>query len=293
MRRRSHMEISSMIVFLSIISILLQFTAYYFLVSPYLILGISSLIVIICTHILLEQSLTYESCTVYTILLLFISIVITLLTYLATDANLLPFTNTLFGIIAINWFIPMIHCFVRNMLDYGSRIEKFNAFYRNISIIFILFYMGILMYISFADNSLPSIYHVKSHQQNFTPFWWVATQIEDYLNEMIPLSDIVAYLLSRILIFVPYGYYGILILRNRSKLARLLFLLILPFIIELIQYFILPTRCDIDDVIYAFIGGSIGALLYYLVNTIYRIISGKDFLTRDSDYSYSNSTLHF
>jgi glycopeptide antibiotics resistance protein len=179
------------------------------------------------------------------------------------------------------------------MLDYGSKIERFNSFYRNVSIIFILFYIGIVLYISFAENSFPSIYRAKSNQPNFTPFWWVATQIEDYINEMIPLSDIVSYLLSRILTYIPYGYYGILILRNRSKLVRLLFLLILPLIIEVSQYFIITARCDIDDVIYAFLGGAIGSLLYYLVNAIYRVISGNDFLVKDSDYSYSNSTLHF
>ncbi|TAH71122.1 MAG: VanZ family protein [Anaerolineaceae bacterium] len=293
MRRRSHMEISSMIVFLSIISILVQFTAYYFFASPYLILGISSVIVIICTHILLEQSMTYESCTVYTILLLFISIIITLLTYLGTETNMLPFTNTLYGIIALNWSLPMLHCFIRNMFDYGSRIEKFNSFYRNVSIIFILFYIGILLYLSFTENSLPSLHRMRSNHQNFTPFWWVATQIEDYINEMIPLSDILTYLLSRILAYVPYGFYGILLLRNRSKLVRLLFLFLLPSVIELFQYFIIPARCDIDDVIYAFIGGSIGGLWFHLTNTVYRAVSGKNFLSKDSDYRYSNSTLHF
>lgn len=293
MRRRSHMEISSMIVFLSIISILVQFTAYYFIASPYIILGIGSIIIVICSHILLEQSLTYESCTVYTILLLFISILITLLTYLGADANLLPFTNTLFGIIAINWLIPVIHCFIRNMFDYGSRIEKFNSYYRNVSIIFILFYIGVLLYISFTGASMPYLNRIITRQQNFTPFWWVATLIEDYINAMIPLSDIFAYLLSRLLTFIPYGFYGVLVLRNKSKLVRLAFLLLLPFTIELFQYFILPARCDIDDIIYAFIGGSLGGLLFHITNTVYRFVSGKDFLSRDSDYIYSNSTLHF
>lgn len=293
MRRRSHMEISSMIVFLSIISILVQFTAYYFIGSPYLILGISTIIVIICAHVLLEQSLTYESCTVYTILLLFISIIITLLTYLGTGANLLPFTNTLFGIIIINWLVPMLHCFIRSMFEYGSRIEKFNSFYRNVSIIFILFYFGIVIYISFADVSVPLLYRVRTNQQNFTPFWWVATQIEDYINEMIPLSDIITYLISRILTFIPYGFFAILVLRNKSKLVRLLFLLLLPIAIELFQYFTFPGRCDIDDVIYAFIGGSLGGLWFHITNTLYRAFSGNDFLTKDSDYIYSNSTLHF
>lgn len=293
MRRRSHMEISSMIVFLSIISILVQFTAYYFLASPYLILGLSSLIVMICTHILLEQSFTYESCTVYTILLLFISIIITLLTYLGTETNLLPFTNTLYGIIALNWLIPILHCFIRNMFDYGSRIEKFYSYFRNVSIIFIIFYLGLLIYISYGTSSLPWSYHISTNQPNFTPFWRVATQIEDYINKMIPLSDIITYLLVRILTYIPYGFYIILILRNTSKFIRLIFLLLLPFIIELLQYIILPARCDIDDVIYAFIGGVIGALLYHITNAIYRAVSGKNFLTKDTDYRYSNSSLHF
>lgn len=293
MRRRSYMELSSMIVFLSIISILVQFMAYYFIASPYLVLGISSLIVIICTHILLEQSLNYESCTVYSILLLFISFIITFLTYLGTDTNLLPFTNILFGIIVVNWLIPVIHCFIRNMFDYGSRIENFNSYYRNVSIVFVLFYIGILMYLSFAEGSFTSIYNARSGQHNLTPFWWIATQIEDYINKMIPFSDILTYLLSRILVYVPYGFYAFLLLRNKSKLVRLLILLMLPSIIEVVQYFIIPARSDIDDVIYAFIGGSLGGLWFYITNSIYRAVSGKNFLAKDSSYRYSNSTLHF
>lgn len=293
MRRRSNMEISSMIVFLSIISILIQFGAYYFFASTYIILGISGAVVILCTHILLEQSLTYEACTVYTILTLFISIIITFLTYLGTDTSLIPFTNTLYGIIAVNWLVPTAHCFIRNMFDYGIRIKKFQSFYRNISIIFILFYIGILIYGSFGEDAFPLIYHMKSGGLNFTPFWSIATYIEDYLNHMIPLSDILTYLLSRILTYIPYGFYGILILRNNSKFIRFIFLLLLPSAIELFQYFIIPARCDIDDVIYSFIGGVIGALLFHMTNAIYRGVSGRDFLSKDSDFRYSNSSLYF
>lgn len=293
MRRRSNMEISSMIVFLSIISILLQFGAYYFIASPYIILGISSIVIIICAHILLEQSLTYESCTIYTILNLFISTIVTLLTYLGTETKLLPFSNTLFGIIAVNWLVPMVYCFIRNMFDYGSRIEKYPSFYRNISIIFILFYIGILIYGSFGKDAFPWAYRMKSVDYNLTPFWAIATQIEDYINRLIPLSDILTYLFSRILIFIPYGFYGILLLRNNAKIFRFLYLLLLPSAIELFQYFLIPARCDIDDIIYAFIGGVLGALLFHLINAIYRGVSGRDFLSKDSDFRYSGNSLYF
>lgn len=292
MHRRSGTEISSMIVFLSIISILIQFGAYYFFASTYIILGISVVAVIVCTHILSELSLNFESCFVYTILTLFISLIITLLTYLGKD-TLIPYTNTLLGIVAINWLAPTVHCFIRSMFDHGKRIEKFNIFYRNVSIIFILFYIGILIYGSFGKNAFPWAYRMQTGTYNFTPFWSIATQIEDYINHMIPLSDILTYLFSRILIYIPYGFYVVLILRNKSKLIRLIFMLLLPSAIELFQYFFIPARCDIDDIVYAFIGGVIGALLFHLTNVIYRAVSGRDFLSKDSDFRIGNNSLYF
>lgn len=293
MRRRSHMEISSMIVFLSIISILVQFIVYYFLASTYMVLGVSCLIVIICTHILLEQTLTFEACSIYTILILFISIIITLLTYFGAGDSFIPFTNTLFAIIVVNWLVPTVHCFIRNMFDHSSRIEKFHSFYRNVSIVFLLFYIAILLYGSLAKDAFPWAYRMKTNGQNFTPFWTIATQIENYINKMIPLNDIIIYLLSRTLIYIPYGFYGVLALRNSSKPIRFMFLLFLPSVIKLIQYFFIPSRCDIDDIIYAYIGGIIGVFLFYLINAVYRGVSGKNFLSKSSEYRFSNNSLHF
>ena len=290
MNRRSHMELSSLIVFLSIISILTQYLAYYFLDSSYIILGISDLIVIICTHILLSQSLTYESCFVYTALILFISMLITLLTYFG---DFLPINNTLYCILIINWLIPTIYCFIRSMFDNSSRIDNFNSFYRNVSIIFVLIYIGILLYGNFNEDAFPWAYHMVSSQVNFTPFWSIATQIEDYINKMIPLVDILTYLLVRTLTYIPYGFYAVLLLRKSSKLLRFFILLLFPSLIEMVQYFIVPARFDVDDIIYAFIGGVIGALWFHIINGIYRAVSGRNFLSRDSDYRYSNSSLHF
>lgn len=292
MRKRSSMELSSLIIFLSIISIILQFAAYLFFTSPFIILGISSVVVILSIHILLEQSLTYKACTLYTILTLFISTIITLLIYFGADTKLLPFTKSLLGILALNWLIPVIHCFIRHMFDYGSRIEHFNSFYRNVNIIFLLFYITVLIYISFGQKTYPRIYPIFD-SVNFTPFWTSATQIENYINHMIPFSDIFIYFISRILIYMPYGYYGILLLRNTSKFIWLIYLLLLPSTIELIQYLIIPGKCDIDDLIYGLIGGAIGALLFYLTNAIYRWVSGKNFLSKGSKARYSNKPLYF
>lgn len=293
MQKHSHIEVSSWIVILGILTILTQFTAYYFFSSVYIVIGISSLVLVICTHILLEQSLSYESSFTYTLLILFISLVITLLAFFGKEQELIPYTDILLGIVVLNWSIPTLHCYIRNMFEYSTRVENFNTFFRNSSIIFILFYTGLLIYAFFAKDAFPWAYRAVAEQANFTPFWSVATQIEDYLNKMTPLSDIFTYLTSRIFIYVPYGYYSILLLHRQPRVLRFVFLLLLPVIIELLQFILIPTRCDIDDIIYGLIGGLFGALWFYLNNFIFRMISGKNFLEKNSDYRYSKNSLHF
>lgn len=292
MQKRSHTEISSLIVFLSILTIVIQFAAYYFFASIYVILGVALLTMIICSHILLEQSQTYESSFIFTTLTLFISVIITILTYFSRD-QLFPYSNILIGINVINWYIPSIYCYIRNMFDYGSRIENYTHYFRNSSIVFIIFYFGLLLYGNFASDAFPWAYQAMAEHANFTPFWSLAIQIEDYLNKMIPIGDIIVYLCSRILTFLPYGFFVILLLRRQSRILRFFTLLIFPLALELFQYFIVPERCDIDDVIYALIGGLLGAILFHLTNTIFRAVSGKNFLAKNSDFRYSNSSLHF
>lgn len=293
MQKRSHIEISSLIVGLSIITILIQYAAYYFFSSVYIVIGIACLITALCTHILLEQVLTYQSSFVYMLLILFISLVIVFLTFFSKDQNIFPYTDLMLGIVAVNWLVPTAHCYIRNMFDYGTRIEEFTPFYRNAGILFSLFYIVIVLYATLAEGAFPWAYRALPEQANFKPFWSIATQIEDYLNHMIPLSDIFTYLASRTLLYIPFGYYSILLLRRRSRLSRFLVLFLLPIIIEALQYFIVPSRCDIDDIIYGVIGGLLGALWFYLNSLIFQAISGKTFLGKDSDFRYSNNSLHF
>lgn len=292
MHKSSHIEISSMIVFLSILTIIVQFTSYYFFTSSYVILGISLFTLTFSNHILLTQSQTYESSFIYSTLTLFISSVIALLTYFGKE-QFFPYSNLLLAVIVMNWYIPSIHCLIRNMFDYGNRLENYSSYFRNSSVVFILFYLGIIIYGNFNAEAFPWAYRSVIDQANFTPFWSLATQIEDYLNGLIPISDIIVYLCSRILPYLPYGFYVIVLLRRKPKTIRFISLLILPIMIELLQYIFVPARSDIDDIIYALIGGILGALMFHLTNVIFRAVSGKNFLANSTDFRYSNSSLHF
>ncbi|MBB2181507.1 VanZ family protein [Lachnospiraceae bacterium MD1] len=293
MQRRTNIQVSSMIILLSILTILIQFVTYYFFASYIIIWGISLIISLICCHLLLEQSVNYDTCFQYSILTLFISLIIIVLTYFEKDYRLLPFTGAMAGIAFINWFAPLLHCYIRSMIGYGTKIDDFGIFYRNSNIIFYLFYIGVLIYGNFSPNAFPWAYRAIGHEVNVMPFDVISVQIEDYLFGAIPLSNIIIYLLSRIAIFIPYGFGLALLLRHQSRLVKFFSLLVIPFIIEAIQYFTIPARCDIDDLIYALLGGLIGSALFLLSNFLYRIVNGRDFLSHDTEFHFSKNTYHY
>ncbi len=293
MQRRTHVQASSLIIFLSIITIIVQFAVYYFFAAYYLIWGVSILMCILSCHILQEQTSTYEACFNYSVLILFISTVIIALSYLGREGAFLPYSGAMLGILLINWLLPCIHCFLRNILDYGTRFEDYRTFYRNDSLLFFIIYIGIILYGSFVTTAFPWAYNGSLSYANIIPFEAITYQIEDYLYDMLPLSDIILYLACRIFLYIPYGYQMTFLLRKQGKPIRLAALLVLPILIELFQYILIPGRFDIDDIIYALLGGILGSLLFYLCNLIVRAITGRDFLSRDTDYLFSNNKLHF
>ena len=292
MQRRTNIQISSLIILLSIFTIIVQFVTYYFFSAFYIILGVSCLISLLCCHILLEQTTSYEVCFNFSVLTLFISLIITILTYFSKEQAFLPYSSIILGIVLINWLIPSIHCFFRYMFEYGAKIDDYTTFYRNTSIVFFLFYLGVLIYGAISNVAFPWAYRALLDTANIIPFQVIATQIEDYLYGLIPLSDIFTYLFS-ILTFLPYGFFITLVLRRQTRLSRFFALLLLPFVFEVLQYIIIPNRCDIDDIIFAMIGGLLGSLSFYLLIIIFHAISGKEFLAKNANYRFSNSSLHF
>lgn len=284
MQRRTGLQISSIIILMGILTIFVEFAAYHFFKPSYLVWGISCIASIICCHILLAQAASYEACYCYSLLTIFMSLSITAVSYLGETKSFLPYTWIMPGLIVINWIIPLLHCTIRYVVDYSTRIEDFFIFYRNINIIFAVFYMLIIIYASFARGAFKWAYPIESTNYNLLPFEIIASLIEDKFYGNIPLSDITAYLLPRILIFLPYGFYVRLLLYKKTRLIRFIVFLLFPLLLEIFQYFIIPSRCDIDDVIYGVLGSFAGSLTFVLFNLIVRTISGRDFLIKNDRF---------
>ncbi len=293
MQRRTNIQTSSSVTALSILTILVQFISYYYIDTAIIIWGISCFISALCCHLLIEQTLTYTVCFHYCVLTLFISLLVVILTYWGNPTVFFPYSNTMLGIALINWLIPMLHCFIRNMTGYGSITEDFINFYRNSSFIFLISYLTLILYGNFSVTAFPWAYKSISAASNFIPFNVITEQIEDFLYRVIPLYDILIYLASRVLLYVPYGFYISLVLNSKNRLVKCAFLLLLPFLVETLQFFLINERCDIDDLLYGFIGGLIGNLFFFVVNTIYYTFSGRDFLSGDKSSHYSGGYFRY
>jgi glycopeptide antibiotics resistance protein len=132
------------------------------------------------------------------------------------------------------------------------------------------------------------LYYDDLKSLNFVPFLTIATLIEDYLYKYISFGTIMSYLLQEIFLFLPYGFYVILLLHNFSRIVRFFALLLLPVIIELVQKIFLLGKPDIDDIILGLIGGLIGGLCYHLLNRIFLYFTDENFLFERNRYSFSN-----
>lgn len=285
--QRSPIRIATFIILFSILTVLVQFGVYYFLGSAILIYSLAAFVCLLFSYIFLEQTLSYESCFSYSLLNIFICAVIILLSYFSSKDSLLPYRPDLILFIILNWFIPLLYCIVRNLTDRSFKYAGFHAFYRNTNIVFILFYMGLLVVLLFLKN------RSRTDAVNLIPINTIATLIDDYLNGYVTIGEVIKYFLPGIALFLPYGFYTILLLRYRGRLIRFLALLILPVAVEILQQVFLFGKADVDDVLLGLLGGFIGGLLYHLLNRIYRLVTDEDFLCDRPHYSYLGNSLHF
>jgi glycopeptide antibiotics resistance protein len=291
--RRSSNLITTLIILLSILTVTFQFSAYYFLGATLVTFVIAILLSLISSHIFLEQSLNYEPCFSYSLLNVFISVVIIILSYYGTEESFITFNPYLLFFVLINWFIPTIYCIIRCLFDHGPKYKRFKSFYRNNSIVFIICYIATIIYVFFLNDNSNQFNNISLQVLNFIPFLSFATFIEDYLNGVISFSVILNYWAQGILLFIPYGFYIILLFKNTTRISRFLLLLLLPVIIEALQWFTNRGRVDIDDVILGLLGGFIGGLCYHLLNSIFNNVKDEDFLHERSAYSFYRNSLHF
>lgn len=130
-----------------------------------------------------------------------------------------------------------------------------------------IFYVFLMFDLFFRINIISSSSNV-SHGYNLIPF----KTIWDYVSGEIHVSKtlVIHNILGNIAVFIPYGLYLQVLLKNKAFGKSLLIVVVTSISIEMIQFVFKLGAADIDDIILNICGGMIGIIGYKILLKLFR-----------------------
>jgi|GEM_PF-5194983 len=167
----------------------------------------------------------------------------------------------------LNWLVITGASVILKFAIPKGKFPGFKRFFRLSSLVFGLFYATILLYALFFKAIAIS---EATNGYNLVPF----STILSYMNGIAHLHSGVALmnLLANIFLFIPLGFYIGVLRRNRKMIFNLMLIVLIPFIVELIQFVFSLGILDVDDVILNAAGGFLGILLFMTVEKLYCMV---------------------
>lgn len=173
-----------------------------------------------------------------------------------SDFLLEPFANTIYGVFNFTWPMVIISVVVMISLRVSYLIknkEHFVLYKELLSLSFIIYIMCLFQVVTFQDS-------VSWSSNNFIPF----REILRYnMGSRLFFKNVV----GNMIMFLPYGFFISYILDSRKVSLPLFLTIITSISIEVVQMLI-GRVFDVDDIILNVIGGCLGFLLYYLLQSV-------------------------
>ena len=280
-----YFPLSFLVFIFSILTILIEFFLPKLTHSFVTSFILSSLILIVLCYILLEKALNYKGCFLLSLLLIIITTVLCIFMYQTKSNTLLPYHNSYWYLIPINWFTPMLYCLIRNLLDRGPKFLSFKRFFLNMSVVFGICYTTLFIYLLLINPSVGM--QNMDENYNFIPFLTLATYIESYIYDHNTASQMAVYILPAVFLYLPFGFYIKLFCKRLKFLPCTLIMACLPLFVEILQLILHLGNSDIDDILLALIGCALGSLVSFLLNELYLFVKDEDFLYERSGYHFS------
>ena len=144
------------------------------------------------------------------------------------------------------------------------------AIKRTLSIAFYIvmaFYAFLMLDFFFCFNIISSGV-ITERSFNLIPF----KTIWEYLSRenRISVPRVVQNLLGNMIIFVPYGLYLQVLLKNKSVWKILLIVLLTSLAVEILQFAFMRGAADVDDLLLNLCGGLLGIGMYRLLRWMYQ-----------------------
>lgn len=172
--------------------------------------------------------------------------------------------NKTFLLLAVNWLAPALVCSAARIFDRKRRLHGFEDFFRAASIVFFFIYVLSLVALLFFGSANRGHEYQNVNLVPFSTIWMYLTS--PYLSDSVKIMN----LAGNVLIFAPLGFYLTVFSHRIHFLFRVLILLLVPVVVETLQYVFKTGASDIDDVILNFLGGLLGMFVCFVAERLYR-----------------------
>lgn len=282
---RLSVRLTTIIDFVSLLTLGLEFFLIYYCSSNLLLLSTISFVLILCTSIFIRTSKSFDSGFLYSFILVLFSSCIIGFIYMKGESFSLEYSKKMLILILLNWLIPMLCSIWLNLHDTREQLAHFNSFFNKSSTQFIIYYIGFLaLLIVIKPVALPCVSKAmmqsvnEATYRNIIPFYRIACYLEDVIYNHADASPLIQYIIASILVTTPYGFYITLLFKNKGHITRLSLFFLLPSIMEVCKHFISHQTADVEHVLLGVLGGLFGSCLFFLLNSRYNRKRRHDFL---------------
>lgn len=189
------------------------------------------------------------------------------------EGSILPRSNVMLLACVLSWFLPVLYACLFTWIEGSPALVRFSVFYKKAAVFFYVVYFVFLIYWSMVISRVPK----NEITIQMIPFATFAAYVDGILSGMVPVERLLHFLAERVIMFLPYGFFVAMVGRKLHSLLRLGLVLILPIVTELLQYLFSVNSFDMDDMIFAFLGGMIGIVSFVVFNVVFQKTTGKNF----------------
>lgn len=271
-------NISSLVLLLSLLSLITAMCLYYFVPMHYVSVIFAAVASVLLAHFFLESSLNYDYNFLHAASMTITTLAFAAAVYLIQPNSWITFDLWLPCLVLVNWVVPFLYCTIRDLFDRGPRFDGYHKFFKHMCIFFTLIYIFVLAKQYFITPIVPPYDELAFGAHNFVPFMATAGYIEQTLKAGSSLDEFILYASQLVLLGIPFGYLVRVILRKFNFVFRVIIYILFPAALEIIQYYTNLGRGDIDDCVFLLIGVIIGVILFHIMNAAFQKIAARDFM---------------
>ena len=198
------------------------------------------------------------------------------------EGSILPNSTTVLIGCLLTWLIPVAYACLYTWAAGNIAMTQFSGFYKKAATFFYVIYFGLLVYWFVFYSRVPE----EQVQLQLIPFATFAAYIDGIITDTVPAVRLLQFLVERVGLFLPYGFLIAMVCRKLHSLFRLLLVLLIPVLVELLQYVLKYNSCSADDMLFSFLGALIGMLMFVVFNTLFQKTTGKNFDGSEIDRDY-------